>query len=130
MSMTPGMPLPAALIPDCTSEEAQRAAYKRAKADNAIFVSVARQGAHWKVVLDVISRPLVTDEAANVLKAAVESLVATGVVAGGANFGTEYISMRKIENESRAREIAAAFHAAMYGLQQLHVAVPTPRESA
>lgn len=127
--MTPGTPLPAALVPDCTSEEAHRAAYKRAKADSSIFVCVTRQGAHWSVVLDVISRPLVTDEAAKVVRAAVEELVATGVAGGGANFSTEYISIRQIGSEGQAREIAAAFHAAIYGLQQLQVAVPIPRQS-
>ncbi|WP_326671801.1 hypothetical protein [Streptomyces sp. NBC_01257] len=130
MPMTPGMPLPAALIPDCTSEEAHRAAYKRAKADSSIFVCITRQGAHWSVVLDVISRPLVTDEAAKVLRSAVEELVATGAAAGGANFSTEYILLRKIGSEGQAREIAAAFHAAICGLQQLQVAVPIPRQSA
>ncbi|HET6860018.1 MAG TPA: hypothetical protein VFH94_23360, partial [Streptomyces sp.] len=87
------------------------------------------QGPRWKVTLDVISRPLITDEAAAPLGAAVEVLVRTGQVAGGANFGTEYIVMRGIEGEDRAREIASAFHAAMHGLQQLHIAVPTGRRA-
>ncbi|MFJ9574080.1 hypothetical protein [Streptomyces bacillaris] len=129
MLMTPGTPIPAALIPDCTSEEAHRAAYKRAKAEKSIFVCITRQGAHWNVVLDVLSRPLVTGEAAKVLRSVVEELVATGAAAGGANFSTEYVSIHQIESEGRAREIAAAFHAALYGLQQLQVAVPISRQS-
>ncbi|GAA2994210.1 hypothetical protein [Streptomyces fulvorobeus] len=130
MSMPPGMPLPALLVPDCTSEKAHRAAYERAKADNSIFVCITRQGAHWNVVLDVISRPLVTDEAAKILRSAVEELVATGAAAGGADYSTEYISMHQVGSEGRAREIAAAFHAAIYGLQQLQITVPLPRQSA
>ncbi|MEU2799440.1 hypothetical protein [Streptomyces sp. NPDC007117] len=130
MSMTPGMPLSATLIPDCTSEEAHRAAYKKAKADSSVFVCITRQGTHWSVVLDVIRRPLVTDEAAQVLRSAVEELVATGAAAGGANFSTEYISMHQIASEGRAREIAAAFHGAIYGLQQLQAAVSVPQQSA
>ncbi|MFD8619386.1 hypothetical protein [Streptomyces sp. NPDC059513] len=130
MPMTPGMPFPAALIPDCTSEKDHRAAYRKAKADNSNFVCITRQGTHWSVVLDVIARPLVTGEAAKVLRSAVEELVASGAAAGGANFSTEYVSIHQIGSEARAREIAAALHAAIYGLQQLQVAVPIPRQSA
>lgn len=124
------MPLPAALVPDCTTDEAHKAAYKKAKSDNSIFVCIARRGSHWTVEIDVISRPLVAGQAGAVLQAAVDTLVATGVAAGGAYSGPEYISLRKIEGEERAREIAAAFHAAMYGLQQLHIAVPSSLGSA
>lgn len=70
------------------------------------------------------SQHVVPDETAEVMKSAVVELVATGAVADGAALGPDYVSIWKIESEERAREIAAAFHAAMYGLEQpLRIAV-------
>ncbi|REK87573.1 hypothetical protein DY245_26230 [Streptomyces inhibens] len=128
---TPGTPLQAALIPDCTKPEAHHAAYRSAKTNDAIFVCIARQGRHWKVELDAMasSKPIVPDQAVTVLQAAAEALVVAGTVTK-ANVGADYISMWPIESEKKAREIAAAFHAALYGLQQLHIAVPSRRGRA
>ncbi|MFI0227218.1 hypothetical protein [Streptomyces lydicus] len=125
----PGMPLQAALIPDCTEPEAHRAAYRSAKANDAIFVCIARRGRRWKVELDAMasSKPYVPDQTMTVLQSAAEALVLDGTVEQ-ANIGADYISMWPIETEKRAREIGAAFHAAMYGLQQPHIAVPGQRE--
>ncbi|MFC9059119.1 hypothetical protein ACFTXB_13825 [Streptomyces sp. NPDC057074] len=125
MPTTAEMPLEAARIPDCTELEAHRAAYSSAKANNVIFVCVARHGRQWKVQLDAMSssRPYVPDHAMPVLRSAVEALVRDGT-AGQGSVGADYISLGPIKTESRAREIAAAFHAAMYGLQQLHMTVP------
>jgi hypothetical protein len=128
---TLGTPLPAALIPDCTQPEAHHAAYRRAKADNAIFVCVARHGRRWMVELDAMScsGPTLPDEAVAVLRSAIEALVLADTVAE-ANIAAEYISMRAIESEQRAREIAAAFHAALHGFRQLYTAVPSQRRGA
>lgn len=125
------MPLQAALIPDCTEPEAHRAAYRTAKANNAIFVCIARHGQRWKVQLDVMasSKPYVTDQAMAVLRSAAEALVLDGTVEQ-ANIGADYIAMWPIETEERAREIGAAFHAAMFGLQLLHIAAPSQPESS
>ncbi|MCX4235368.1 hypothetical protein [Streptomyces ortus] len=125
----PGIPLQAALIPDCTEPEAHRAAYRTAKANNAIFVCIARHGQRWKVQLDVMAsrKPYVPDQAMAILQSAAEALVLDGTVEQ-ANIGADYISMWPIETEERAREIAAAFHAAMYGLQLLHIAAPSQLE--
>ncbi|MFZ4279649.1 hypothetical protein [Streptomyces rhizosphaericola] len=127
----PGIPLQAALIPDCTEPEAHRAAYRTAKANNAIFVCIARHGQRWKVQLDAMAsrEPYVPDQAMAVLRSAAEALVLDGTVEQ-ANIGADYISMWPIETEERAREIAAAFHAAMYGLQLLHIAAPGKPESS
>lgn len=69
-----------------------------------------------------------------------EELLAGAVAAaevgpgGGGDEGrlvvSSYISMWPFESEKRAREIGAAFHAAMYGLQLLHIAVPSQREKS
>ncbi|MEU5209330.1 hypothetical protein [Streptomyces sp. NPDC020742] len=128
---TPGTPLPAALIPDCTEPEAHHTAYRSAKINNVIFVCIARQGRRWKVELDAMasSEPPIPDEAVIVLRSAAEALVLADTVTQ-ANIAPDYISMWAIETEERAREIAAAFHAALHGLQQLHVAVPGQRRRA
>ncbi|GAA2733640.1 hypothetical protein [Streptomyces nogalater] len=122
---TLGTPLPAALIPDCTEPEAHHAAYRSAKANDAIFVCITRHGQHWNVELDAMSSsgPTISDEAVAFLRSAVEALVLADTVAQ-ANIAPDYISMRAIESEQRAREIAAAFHAALHGLRQLCIAVP------
>jgi hypothetical protein len=127
----PGMPLHAEAIPDCTEPEAHRVAYKRAKANDVIFVCIARRGRHWSVELDSMasSKPYVPDQAMKIVQSAAETLVLDGTVAQ-ANIGTGYISMWPIETEGRAREIAAAFHAALFGLQRLHMAVPTQRDGS
>lgn len=128
---TPGTPLPAALIPDCTKPEAHHAAYRSAKTNDAIFVCIARQGPRWMVELDAFasSGPTIPEQAVAVLQSAVEALISDGTVTQ-ANIAPDYISMRAIESEQKAREIAAAFHAAMHGLRQLYVAVPVPRRKA
>ncbi|MGW3239603.1 hypothetical protein [Streptomyces olivaceus] len=127
----PGIPLQAALIPDCTDPEAHRAAYRAAKANDAIFVCIARHGQRWKVQLDVMAsrKPYIPGQAMAVLQSAAEALVLDGTVEQ-ANIAADYVSMWPIETEERAREIAAAFHAAMYGLQLLHIAVPSQLESS
>lgn len=128
---TLGTPLPAALIPDCTKPEAHHAAYRRAKTNDAIFVCIARHGRRWMVELDAMScsGPTISDEALTVLQSAVEALVLADTVTE-ANIAPDYISMRAIESEQRAREIAAAFHAALHGFRQLYIAVPSQRRRA
>ncbi|MGW3487075.1 hypothetical protein [Streptomyces sp. NPDC001054] len=125
---THGTPLPAALLPDCTDSEAHHAAYRSAKNNDAIFVAISRQGRRLKVELDAMSSsgPTIPDEAVTVLRSAAEALVLTDTVAQ-ANIAPDYISMWAIETEQRAREIAAAFHAALHGLRQLYIAVPSRR---
>lgn len=123
---TSGMPLQAALIPDCTKPEAHRAAYKAAKASDAIFVCIARSGQGWKVELDAMAsrKPYVPEQALAVLQSAAEALLLDGTV-DQANIGADLILLWPIKTEERAREIAAAFHAAIYGLQLLYVAAPS-----
>ncbi|WP_016908634.1 hypothetical protein [Streptomyces xiaopingdaonensis] len=70
------------------------------------------------------SKPILPDQAVTALQSAAEALVRAGTVTN-ASVGADYISMWPIESEEKAREIAAAFHAALYGLQQLHIVVPS-----
>ncbi|MFD8615388.1 hypothetical protein ACFV09_41995 [Streptomyces sp. NPDC059631] len=72
------------------------------------------------------SGPAIAEPGVAVLQSAVEVLVSAGTVAE-ANIGPDYISLRAIEGEQKAREIAAAFHAVMHGLRLLYLAVPAPR---
>ncbi|MFI6344951.1 hypothetical protein [Streptomyces sp. NPDC050560] len=126
----PGIPLHAEAIPDCSELKAHHAAYKRAKDNDAIFVCVARRGRRWSVELDAMAsrKPYVSDKAMKILESAAETLVLDGTVEQ-ANIGADYISMWPIETEGRAREIAAAFHAALYGLQLLHMTVPSQSDA-
>lgn len=127
----PAMPLHAASIPDCTDSEVHHTAYKSAKANDAIFVCVARQGRRWKVELDAMScsGPTLPDEAVTVLRSAAEALLLTDTVTQ-ANIAPDFISMWAIESEQKAREIASAFHAAMDGLRQMYIVVPSTRRRA
>ncbi|MGZ2359201.1 hypothetical protein LRE75_21240 [Streptomyces sp. 372A] len=125
MSM-PGMSLQASRIPDGTKPEVHDAAYKNAKANNAIFVCVVRQGRRWTLKIDAFTSrgPTIPERSVALLRSAAEELVLAGTVTQ-ANVAPDYISMGTIESEREAREIAAAFHAALSGLQQLHIAVPS-----
>ncbi|MFF6639625.1 hypothetical protein ACFY83_20625 [Streptomyces althioticus] len=89
-----------------------------------IFVCITRQGQRWKVELDAFSSsgPTIPDEAVAILRSAAETLVLTDAVTQ-ANIAPDYISMWAIDTEHRAREIAAAFHAAMHGLRLFHAAM-------
>lgn len=125
------MPLQAELIPDCTEPKAHHTAYRSAKSNDTIFVCIARHEQHWKVQLDAMtsSKPFIADQAITVLQSAAEALIVASTVTS-AYVGADYISMWPIESKAKAREIAAAFHAALCGLQQLHTVVPGPRESS
>ncbi len=74
------------------------------------------------------SGPRIPDEAMTVLRPAAKALVLADTVTQ-ADIAPDYISMSSIETEERAREIAAAFHAALHGLQQLYNVVPRQRRS-
>ena len=75
------------------------------------------------------SGPFIPDQALTVVRSAAEALVLDGTVTQ-ANVGPDFISLWAIESEARARQIAAAFHAAVHGLQQLYIAVPSQRGRA
>ncbi|MGW4568213.1 hypothetical protein ACWEN3_39590 [Streptomyces sp. NPDC004561] len=123
------VPCPAHLIPDATGTSAFQDAYHNAMAHNAVFVAVetdARQ--QWTVKADTLtagSGHTVADAGNDAVRAAILRLVHNHEADFGAYTGPVYFMMHGVGNEERARELAAALHAALYGeLEPLSRAVP------
>ncbi|WP_330347676.1 hypothetical protein [Streptomyces sp. NBC_00582] len=123
-------PLPIAcpghLIPDAT--DAFDAAYRAAKAQRAVFIAIEREGQRWTVKADALTAGPghTVDEAVNhALRAAIISLVDEREAGSDAYAGPVYFMLHGVPSEERARELAAAFHAALYGdLELLNRVVP------
>ncbi|MEU0414764.1 hypothetical protein ABZ307_44335 [Streptomyces griseorubiginosus] len=120
------IPCPRDLIPDAT--DIFGAVYRAAKAQGAVFVAIEREGQHWTVKADVLTAGAGhrVDAAVNeALRAAIVRLVRERQAGPDAYAGPVYFMLHDVPNEDRARELAAAFHAALYGdLQPLARAVP------
>ncbi|GGW70026.1 hypothetical protein [Streptomyces xantholiticus] len=120
-------PCPADLIPDATGIDAFNAAYKAAKRQQTVFVAVERQGHHWTVKADTITAPqhTVDDTVYHAVRTAVIRLIRSRQILPDSSPGPVYIVLYDIANEQRARELAAALHAALYAdLEPLARAVP------
>ncbi|MDQ0904504.1 hypothetical protein QFZ22_000489 [Streptomyces canus] len=122
----PPIPCPGHLIPDATDRF--DAAYRAAKAQRAVFAGIEREGEWWTVKADALtaSPDHVVQDAVNVaLRAAIVRLVRERETGSDAFAGPVYFMLHGVPREGRARELAAAFHAALYGdLGPLHRAVP------
>lgn len=120
------VPCPGHLIPDATDRF--DAAYRAAKEQRAVFVGIEREGERWTVKADALTAGPghVVDDAVNVaLRAAVGRLVREREAGSDAFAGPVYFMLHGVPSEGRARELAAAFHAALYGnLGPLRRAVP------
>ncbi|MFJ9909586.1 hypothetical protein ACIRVK_43415 [Streptomyces sp. NPDC101152] len=125
MQQLPG-PCPAHLIPDVTHRF--DAAYRAAKTRGAVFVGIEREGERWTVKADALTAgpAHVVAEAVNVaLRAAIVRLVHEREAGPDAFAGPVYFMLHGVPRETRARELAAAFHAALHGdLGPLRRAVP------
>ncbi|MFF2751753.1 hypothetical protein ACFVVA_40225 [Kitasatospora sp. NPDC058048] len=120
-------PCPSHLVPVITSTATFNAAYSAAKHANAVFVAVERAGRSWTVRADTLTAlgHQVDDEVQTALTEAATRLVVSGELASGASPGPVHITLRGVADEERARELAAAVHAALHGdLLPLHQAVP------
>ncbi|MGP3992099.1 hypothetical protein [Streptomyces sp. 3N207] len=123
------VPCPAPDIPDVTSPEAFYDAYKAAKQQRAVFIGIERQGDQWLVKADELSvgPGHVVDEAAqDAIRAAFTRLARNRETREYSLYsGPVYYVLSDLESEERAREIAAALHAAIYvDLEPLARAVP------
>ncbi|MFE5038902.1 hypothetical protein [Streptomyces sp. NPDC056683] len=120
------VPCPGPLIPDATDRF--DAAYRAAKAQRAVFVGIEREGERWTVKADALTAGPghVVDDAVNAaLRAAAGRLVREREAGSDAFDGPVYFMLHGVPSEGRARELAAAFHAALYGtLGPLRRAVP------
>jgi hypothetical protein len=120
------VPCPGHLIPNAT--DAFEVAYRAAKAHRAVFVAIEREGQRWTVKADALTAGPghTVDEAVNdALRAAVIRLVDEREAGTDAYAGPVYFMLHGVPSEERARELAAAFHAALYGdLEPLKRVVP------
>lgn len=122
------IPCPADLVPDATGADAFNAAYRQAKQQRAVFVAVERQGPRWTSKADVLTADphhAVQGSVYDAIRAAVIRLVRTRQIRSDSSAGPVYFVLYDIDSEARARELAAALHAALYGdLEPLARAVP------
>ncbi|MEU0946844.1 hypothetical protein ABZ379_29475 [Streptomyces canus] len=120
------IPCPSHLIPDAT--DTFGAVYRAAKAQRAVFVAIEREGQRWTVKADALTAGPghSVDEAANeALRAAIVRLVHERQAGSDAYAGPVYFILHNVPSEEQARQLAAAFHAALYGdLEPLRLAVP------
>jgi hypothetical protein len=120
------IPCPGHLIPDATDRF--DAVYRAAKAQRAVYVGIEREGERWTVKVDALTAGPghVVQDAVNIaMRAAIVRLVREREAGSDAFAGPVYFMLHGVPSEGRARELAAAFHAALYGdLGPLHRAVP------
>ncbi|WP_420082572.1 hypothetical protein ACN6AT_36625 (plasmid) [Streptomyces sp. JL4002] len=110
-------PCPAGLIPDATGQDAFTAAYRQAKQQRAVFVAVEKQGPRWAVKADALTAPGHSIDAAayEAVREAVIHLIRTRQIRPDSSAGPVYFVLHDVDGEDRARELAAALHAALYG---------------
>ena len=93
-----------------------------------MFVGLEREGEWWTVKVDALTAGpghVVQDAVNAAMRAAIVSLVREREVGSDAFAGPVYFMLHGVPSEARAREFAAAFHAALYGdLGPLRRAVP------
>ncbi|MFJ9847600.1 hypothetical protein ACIRYZ_45730 [Kitasatospora sp. NPDC101155] len=125
------VPCPAHLVPDATgtNTDAFHDAYRQAMVHRAVFVAIeseARQ--QWNVKADTLTAGpdhAVEDTVNDAVRAAITRLIQRHEVNPDAYTGPVYFMMHGVQSEERARELAAALHAALYGdLEPLASAVP------
>ena len=122
------VPCPAHLIPVASGTGAFHKAYRRAMAHGAVFVAIESEGPRWTVKADTLtasSEHVVDDTVNDAIQAAIVRLVQNHEVGADAYTGPIYFMMHDVSSEERARELAAALHAALHGdLEPLERAVP------
>ncbi|MGW6405096.1 hypothetical protein [Streptomyces sp. NPDC055134] len=120
-------PCPADRVPDATGLDAFEAACQAARDQRVVFIGVERQGPLWAVKADARTAPQHTIDPAvyNAVREAVIRLIRSGEIRPDSSAGPVYFDLHDVDNEVRARELAAALHAALYGnLEPLTRAVP------
>ncbi|MEU8695688.1 hypothetical protein [Streptomyces sp. NPDC048665] len=120
---------PAHRSPDATGTDAFHAAYRQAMAQHAVFVTIESEKRQvWTVKADTLtvgSGHAIDDAVNEAVRAAITRLLQSREVEWDACTGPAYFMMHGVRSEERARELAAAFHAVLYGdLQPLTRAVP------
>lgn len=123
------IPCPADRIPNATGLDAFNAAYEAAKTVRAVYVGIERRGQRWTVKADALTaapQHTVDDTAHDAIRAAALRLARSGEIRPDSGPGPVHYTLYGVPSEERARELAAALHAALYGdLRPLLSAVPT-----
>ncbi|MEU1077741.1 MULTISPECIES: hypothetical protein [unclassified Streptomyces] len=126
----PPIACPADRIPDATGVTAFNRAYGEARDAGAVFVCIARSGQRWTVKTDTSTAApghTVSDVAATAVSEAIDRLHdrrEVRLAPQPARPGSTVLY--DIAGEERARQIAAALHAALHGdLNPLARAAPT-----
>lgn len=113
------IPCPAHLIPDATGTDAFHDVYRTAMAQQAVFVAIeSERRQRWTVKADTLtagSGHAVADAVNEAVRAAITRLVENREVDLDPYVGPIYFMMHGVRSEDRAREPAAALHAALYG---------------
>ncbi|MFC4516426.1 hypothetical protein [Streptomyces ehimensis] len=123
------VPCPAHLIPDATGTDAFHDVYRNAMAHNAVFVASEFEARRrWIVKADTLTagaNHVVADTVNEAVRDAIARLIHSREVDLDAYTGPVYFMMHGVRSEVRARELAAALHAALYGdLDPLAHAIP------
>ncbi|MCX4856128.1 hypothetical protein OG426_41055 [Streptomyces canus] len=122
------VPCPAHLIPDASRTGAFHQAYRQAMAHSAVFVAIESDGPRWTVKADTLTAGpghSVDDTVNDAIRSAITHMVENREIGADAYAGPIYFMMHGLSSQERARELAAALHAALYGdLEPLHRAVP------
>lgn len=124
------VPCPAHLIPHASGTDAFHQTVRQAMADGALFVAIESHGPRWTVKADTLTAApghVVDDTVNDAIRAAINRLVHHHKVGVDAYSGPVYFMMHNVSGQERARELAAALHAALHGdLEPLNRAIPPP----
>ncbi|MFD0367972.1 hypothetical protein [Streptomyces sp. NPDC127114] len=122
------IPCPAGRIPDASGSGGFQAAYRAAQEQRAVFVVLEREGPRWRIKADTLTAPELTVDPSvyEALRDAIVRLIDDREIRPDSYAGPVYFVLHDVGSESRARELAAALHAALYGdLEPLALAVPS-----
>ncbi|MFI6416922.1 hypothetical protein ACIBG6_05780 [Streptomyces sp. NPDC050842] len=123
------IPCPAERIPDASGLNGFDAAYRAARQQRAVFIALESEGPRRRIEVDTLTAPehTVGTGVYDAVREAVFRLVSTGQIRSDSYAGPVYFVLHDVEGELRARELAAALHAALYGdLAPLARAAPPP----
>ncbi|MGW6414873.1 hypothetical protein [Streptomyces sp. NPDC055055] len=121
------IPCPAERIPDASGPDGFHAVYRAALEQRAVFVTLEGEGPRWRIKADTLTAPGHTVGAGVYaeVREAIIRLVDAEEIRPDSYAGPVYFVLHGVDSEPRARELAAALHAALYGdLEPLARAVP------
>ncbi|WP_329624873.1 hypothetical protein OG357_34675 [Streptomyces sp. NBC_01255] len=109
--------MPAERIPDASGLNGFDAAYRAARQQRAVFIALESEGPRWRIEADTLIAPehTIGTGVYDAVREAVIRLVSTGQIRSDSYAGPVYFVLHDVEGELRARELAAALHAALYG---------------